>query len=202
LRKDINQWSPIIRGSKNKVTSLSAFWLLTKSVWWGKRMWQKAAIRAVPMRSTSSPINYLRAECLILSDACPFDRSNPSPCPFHGIRERSQEGRMAWLAELSEEAIFNIHTYCMRGSCLWLERHIWENKDTKLAKWTSTGINPMPMNESPLVKPTWREGQVRLSSPWGKEGSLRSLLDGRQPYRHELILYCLIHLQSWKILML
>jgi hypothetical protein len=25
LRKDINQWSPIIRGSKNKVTSLSAF---------------------------------------------------------------------------------------------------------------------------------------------------------------------------------
>ena len=60
----------------------------------------------------------LRAEFSILSEGCPFDQGNPSICPFHEIRERSQEERMAWFDELSDEAILTIYTYCIHNYCL------------------------------------------------------------------------------------
>jgi len=61
---------------------------------------------------TSSQRSYLRAKFSILSEDCPFDRGNPSVCPFHEIRNWSLKERMAWFDELSEEAILNIYTYC------------------------------------------------------------------------------------------
>jgi hypothetical protein len=54
----------------------------------------------------------LRDTGFVLSVCCPFDQGNPSSCPFHEMRERSREDRLAWFDEISEEASRSIHTYC------------------------------------------------------------------------------------------
>jgi len=61
---------------------------------------------------TNSQRCYLLAEFFILAENCPSDLGDPSACPFHEIRERSREEKIAWFEKLSPEAIANIHTYC------------------------------------------------------------------------------------------
>ena len=65
-----------------------------------------------PLISTSQR-GYLRAEFSILADACPFDQGNPHDCPFHEVRNKSPQEILAWFDALTEEAILNIHTYCL-----------------------------------------------------------------------------------------
>ena len=51
-----------------------------------------------------------------LSEACPFDGCNPSACPLHEIRKKSQRQRHEWAQALSEESVFNIlvfHEVCL-----------------------------------------------------------------------------------------
>jgi hypothetical protein len=63
------------------------------------------------MSIPTSPINYLRTELAILSEDCSIEQGNLCACPFHEITDRSLKERMAWLDELSDETIVNIHTY-------------------------------------------------------------------------------------------
>lgn len=48
----------------------------------------------------------------ILAEVCPADQCDPATCPVHGTRARCQKEGMAWLDELSEEAILQFHAYC------------------------------------------------------------------------------------------
>ena len=73
---------------------------------------ERGKVMSVEPLVTESQRCFLKVKLSILSEACPLDQSNPSTCPFHEIRERSHEERMAWLAELSDEALLNVHTIC------------------------------------------------------------------------------------------
>jgi len=60
--------------------------------------------------------DYLREKMLRLSDACPFDGTNPCKCPFHDIRTRGHAVREKWVRELSQESILDLlirHQYCL-----------------------------------------------------------------------------------------
>jgi len=61
---------------------------------------------------SDSQRSYLRAKFLFLCDDCPVQQGNPSDCPFHNVRGKSTEEKMAWFDRLDAEAILNIHTYC------------------------------------------------------------------------------------------
>ncbi len=54
----------------------------------------------------------LRTRLALTSGDCELDVDTPSTCPFHQIQHLGLDERIAWLDELSEEAILNVNIYC------------------------------------------------------------------------------------------
>jgi hypothetical protein len=65
--------------------------------------------------ATSSSIQVrrseLRANLLALSEACPFDHSNPEDCPLFKLRKLKPRERVQWFNALDENDLAYLATY-------------------------------------------------------------------------------------------
>jgi hypothetical protein len=55
--------------------------------------------------------NELRANLLELSEACPFDHSNPVDCPLFNLRKIKSRERLQWFNALAEADLVYLTTY-------------------------------------------------------------------------------------------
>jgi hypothetical protein len=55
--------------------------------------------------------NELQANLLALSEACPFDQSNPADCPLFPLRRMKRQERLLWCQALDEEALAYVIAY-------------------------------------------------------------------------------------------
>ncbi len=61
--------------------------------------------------TTRSRIAALRANLLVLSEACPFDHSNPSDCPLFAVRQMKPKDRLQWFHALAEADLVYLAAY-------------------------------------------------------------------------------------------
>jgi len=55
--------------------------------------------------------NELRANLLALSEACPFDQSNPEDCPLFPLRKMKKKERLQWCHALDEDDLAYVVAY-------------------------------------------------------------------------------------------
>jgi hypothetical protein len=60
---------------------------------------------------TQARRNELRANLLALSEACPFDHSNPEDCPLFKLRKKKPGERLQWFHALDEDDLAYLATY-------------------------------------------------------------------------------------------
>jgi hypothetical protein len=60
---------------------------------------------------TQARRNELRANLLALSEACPFDHSNPEDCPLFKLRKKKPGERLQWFQALDEDDLVYLATY-------------------------------------------------------------------------------------------
>jgi hypothetical protein len=53
----------------------------------------------------------LRANLLELSEACPFDQTNPGDCPLFPLRKKKPAKRLQWLNALTENDLAYLAAY-------------------------------------------------------------------------------------------
>jgi hypothetical protein len=57
------------------------------------------------------PTNGLPASLLKLSEACPFDQTNPEDCPLFTLRKMRPKNRSQWLSALTEDDLEFLAAY-------------------------------------------------------------------------------------------